>query len=92
MTDFMASARAAFLAATGFFIDGGPGAAFGFLFGGATIFVAFLDVLGLAFLFAGITRLVSTRHDAFLQINTRVVPPVATLCTSLAANYVRHAG
>src|SRR3954470_18311699 len=49
-----AAAAAGFLAAVGFLVHGGPCAAFGFLLRRAAFLVAFLDVLGLAFLFAGV--------------------------------------
>jgi hypothetical protein len=49
-----ASAGAGLLAATTLLVDGGPSATLGFFLGNATIFVAFLDVLGLAFLLVGI--------------------------------------
>jgi hypothetical protein len=49
-----ASAGAGLLAATTLLVDGGPSKTLGFFLGNATIFVAFLDVLGLAFLLVGI--------------------------------------
>src|SRR5205085_8111420 len=58
----LAAARAALLAATAFLVYGCPGASFGFLRGNAPILVTFLDVPGLAFLLAGVTRLVATWH------------------------------
>ena len=54
MTFGMTTPRAGLVAATAFLVDGGPGTALGFLLGNAAILVAFLDMLGLAFLLFGI--------------------------------------
>src|SRR5207302_10965633 len=62
----LAAARATFLAAAGHGVDRGPGAALGFSLGGASLLVAFLDVLGLAFLFLGVLGLLSTGHRSAL--------------------------
>jgi hypothetical protein len=58
-----AAAGAAFVAAAGFLVDGGPGAPLGFLPADAAAFVALLDVFGLAFLLVGIAGFVAARHD-----------------------------
>jgi len=58
----LADTRAALLTAMILFVDGGPGAALSFLFGNATLFVAFLNVLGLALLLVRITGFVAARH------------------------------
>jgi hypothetical protein len=47
----------------GHLIDGGPGAAFGFVFRESTILVALFDVLGLPHLLGRILRFISARHD-----------------------------
>jgi hypothetical protein len=57
-----AAAGTAPLSAVGHLVDGGPGAAFGFFGRQAAGFVAFLDVLGLALLFVGVTGFVAARH------------------------------
>src|SRR5688500_11120754 len=67
----LAPARAALLAAASFLVDGGPGAAFGFLSFDATLLVTLLDVLGLALLLAAVTRLVAAWHGA---------PPIEKRC------------
>ncbi len=53
--DFFTAAGAAAAAATGHLIDGGPSPPFGLLRFGSTLFIAPLDVLGLAFLSVRIT-------------------------------------
>src|SRR6478672_7609841 len=53
---------AALLAAAAFLVHGCPGALRGGLRRNALLLVAFLDVLGLALLLAGVGTLVSTRH------------------------------
>src|SRR5262249_43776554 len=53
---------AALLAAVILLVDGGPGAALRLLFGNATLFVAFLNVLGLTLLLVGIAGFVAPRH------------------------------
>jgi hypothetical protein len=55
----MTAAGARLLATTAFLVDGGPGMALGVLIGNATVFVAFLNVLGLALLLFGIGWLVT---------------------------------
>src|SRR5687768_4623483 len=60
--DFFAAARAAFLSAFIHFVDGGPRAAFRFIFVYPAFFVTFLNVLGFAFLFAGVTGFASSWH------------------------------
>jgi len=59
----LASARAALLAAARFLVDGCPGSPGGFLGGDAALLVAFFDVLGLAFLLAGVGALIASGHD-----------------------------
>src|SRR5215469_4551034 len=58
----MAAARAALLAAAALLVDGRPGAPFGLLFREAAAFVAFGDVVGLAFLLVGVLGLVAPGH------------------------------
>src|SRR5262249_58419616 len=57
-----AAAGAALLAAAGLLVDGGPGTPLRFLVRDATLLVAFLDVLRLALLLAGVARLVAAWH------------------------------
>ncbi len=64
--DFFTAARTAALAATGHFIDGGPGPAFGFAHAGTALFIAVLDVRGLALLFGGVTPFISAWHGKIL--------------------------
>jgi len=65
MAGMDASTRAAGrLAAAVVFVDGGPGASLGFLFGDAAPLVALGDVVGLAFLLVGVFRFVAARHAA----------------------------
>src|SRR3954469_5961051 len=59
-----AAARAALVAAAGFLVDGRPGAPLGFLRADAALLVAFLDMLGLAFLLVGVARFVTAGHAA----------------------------
>jgi hypothetical protein len=47
-------------------VDGGPCPALGLLFGHAAMFVALLDMLGLALLLARVTRLVTAWHRELL--------------------------
>src|SRR3954451_11430728 len=58
----LAAAGAALLATMGFLVDRRPGPAFRLLARDAARFVAFLDMLGLPLLLAGIARLVAARH------------------------------
>src|SRR3954470_24383825 len=58
----LAAPGAALLAAMGFLVDRRPGPAFRLLARDAARFVAFLDMLGLPLLLAGIARLVAARH------------------------------
>jgi len=60
----LAAAGAAFLAAAGHLVDGGPGAPLGLVFWDAALFVAFLDVLGLALLLVGVARFVAAGHGS----------------------------
>src|SRR5690606_19815496 len=50
------------LAAAGFLVHRGPGAALRFLAADAAILVAFFDMFGLALLLVGIAALVASRH------------------------------
>jgi hypothetical protein len=59
---FFAATRAALFSAVGGFVDGGPGALFGFGFGGTAFLVAFFDMLGLSFLFVSVTGFIAARH------------------------------
>src|SRR5712671_836220 len=59
----LAAAGAALLAAVGFLVDRRPGPAFRLLARDATRFVAFLDMLGLPLLLAGVARFVAARHS-----------------------------
>jgi hypothetical protein len=56
---FLALPGTALFSATGHFIDGRPRATLGFFAAQATRFITFLDVLGLSFLFAGITGFIT---------------------------------
>lgn len=56
------TATAGFFAATMHGVHGGPGAAFGFIFGNAPFLVALFYVLGLPLLLVGVFRFVSARH------------------------------
>ena len=47
-------------------VHGSPSPTFGFVFGDATILVAFLDVLGLSFFLVGVLRFVSAGHKYLL--------------------------
>ena len=59
------TARAARLfPTTVIFIDGGPGAGFGFFIRNTFFLVAFFDVLGLTFLFVSVFRFISLRHGS----------------------------
>src|ERR1041385_3461285 len=60
------TATARFLAAMMNGIDGGPGAALGFLFRHAAFFVALLDVAGLTFFFVGVFVFVTSWHFCIL--------------------------
>ena len=62
LISFFAATGTALLAAAGFFIHRGPGAALSFLLGYALLLVAFFNVFSFTFLFAGVTTLVSSRH------------------------------
>src|SRR5678816_265059 len=63
MAGVLAAAGAAgLLAAAVVLVDGGPGPGLGLLVRNAFLFVAFRDVVGLAFLFVGVFGLVSARH------------------------------
>ena len=57
------AARTAFLAAAILFVYRGPCDALSFLLRFAALFVAFLYVLGLAFLLIGVGRFISLWHD-----------------------------
>jgi hypothetical protein len=59
MVFFGPAAGAALLPAMGFFVHGRPGASFGLLLRNAAVFIALLDVFGLAFLFVGVTGLIA---------------------------------
>src|SRR5690606_2786947 len=61
-----AAGAAGLLAAALVLVDGGPGAAFGLFLLHAALLVAFLDVLGLAFLLRRVFGLVALRHGAGL--------------------------
>jgi hypothetical protein len=63
--DGLASARTAFFAAAGYFIDGRPSASLGFAALEAARFITFFDVFGLAFLFARITGFITLWHNGF---------------------------
>jgi hypothetical protein len=63
--DLLAAARPALLTAARRFIDSGPRAALGFLGPHAPVFVAFLNVFGLALLFAAVAGFVSSWHIPF---------------------------
>src|SRR5581483_7536841 len=72
----LAAARAALLAAAGLLVDRGPGAPLGLAPADAALLVAFLDVLGLALLLAGIARLIPAGHAHLLctltmEVNAR---------------------
>src|SRR5258708_1383915 len=62
--DLLAAAGTAFLSAAGHLVDGGPGPAGGFVPAEASLFVAFLDVLCLTLLLAGVFRLAASCHGA----------------------------
>jgi hypothetical protein len=67
VTGILAAAGAGFLAAAIVLVDGGPGAAFGFLFGYATILLAFGYVVSLALLLVGISGFIPSGHDVLLS-------------------------
>jgi hypothetical protein len=69
MVFFGAPSGPALLSAVGLLVHGRPSASLGFLLGNASMFVAFLDVFGLAFLFFGVARFVATRHRDLHQLN-----------------------
>src|SRR5690606_10400020 len=75
---FLARATTAF-AATGLLVDRGPGTGFGLLLGDATLFVALLDVFGLALLLGGVLGFISTWH---------VGAPMADCCCSAGSALV----
>jgi hypothetical protein len=58
----LAKAGTAFLSASGFLVDRCPRPALRFLFGNAPVFVAFGNMIGLAYLLAGVARLVTAWH------------------------------
>src|SRR4051812_25015129 len=60
----LAAATAGPFAATGFLIDGCPGAPFGLPLRHPAAFVAFLNVLSLPLLFVGVSRFVAAGHSA----------------------------
>src|SRR4030095_3167148 len=51
-------------------VDGRPGATLGLAFAEAALFIALLDMLGLALLLAGVFRLVTTGHGYLLKQHT----------------------
>jgi hypothetical protein len=55
---------AALLAAAVGFVDGRPGALFSLFRADALLFVAFLDVFGLALLFAGVAGFIAAGHES----------------------------
>ncbi len=52
-----------FFTSAALFVDGLPCSLFSYSFGRPPLFTAFLNVLSLAFLFIGISRFGSARHD-----------------------------
>jgi hypothetical protein len=58
----LSSARTRLVPTPTFFVDGSPSAPFGFVLGSATIFIALLDMLGLALLLIRVFILVTLRH------------------------------
>src|ERR1700730_2152282 len=63
----LAAPGPALLAAMRLLVDGRPGAPRGLPCRDSTLLVAFLDVLGLAFLLVGVARFVAARHGSLLM-------------------------
>jgi hypothetical protein len=68
MVFFGPAAGAALLPAVRFLVHGRPSAPFGLLLRNAAVFVAFLDVLGLALLLAGVTGFVAAGHGVLHRL------------------------
>src|SRR5436190_18260796 len=67
------STTARFLAAMRRFVDGCPGSALGFVRRYAAVLVAFLDVVGLSFLFVGVLRFITAWHCDTLRRETPLI-------------------
>lgn len=80
LVGFFTAAGAGFFSTAAHFVFGGPGPTFGFFLGDAAFFVAFFDVLGLAFLFARVTGLVAAWHSGSFRRKTRVYGCEQTPC------------
>jgi hypothetical protein len=63
LVGLLAAARTALFPATGHFIDRSPCATLGLFGAQAALLITFFNVLGLPFLFAGITGFITLWHD-----------------------------
>jgi hypothetical protein len=76
-----AAGTAGLLSAASHIVDGGPGTALGFVLADTALLIAFLDVLGLAFLLAGVFRLVATGHGYLLRTGYEQPTSVSQQCS-----------